>query len=150
VSGNPEAHTGHGVGPLWLAREVSGWRRMATTSADASWRAACTAQGEVAELRGSGSGEGTPDVVAVPGPTVSDGRDREDGLMANDFGATPEEEPYSMYEALIDPRDEAELLDQEAEGQSVCDVWRDRQRELRELLPELGLGHQVAEREAER
>ena len=63
---------------------------------------------------------------------------------------TSEDDAHAMYEALTDPRDEAELLDQEAEGQPVGDVWRQRQRELHELVAGMGLSDQVAEREAER
>ncbi len=62
---------------------------------------------------------------------------------------TPEEDAYAMYEALTDPRDEAELLAQEAEGQPVGDVWKARRGELEQLGPQLGLGDQVAELEAE-
>jgi hypothetical protein len=49
------------------------------------------------------------------------------------------EEAYADYEALTDHRDEAELLAQEAEGQDVCDQFRQRARELREVSGELGL-----------
>ncbi len=64
---------------------------------------------------------------------------------------TPEAEAYAMYEALIDPRDEAELLAQEAEGQPVRDQWEDRRRELDELRPLLTGGRRpAAEPEAER
>jgi hypothetical protein len=63
---------------------------------------------------------------------------------------SPEEDAYAMYEALTDPRDEAELLAQEAEGQPVGDVWKARRRELEELCPQLGLGDLVAEQEVER
>ena len=65
-------------------------------------------------------------------------------------GQTPEEDAYAMYEALTDPRDEAELLDQEAEGQPVGDVWAARSQELAQLHAELGLGDLVVEQEAER
>ncbi len=64
---------------------------------------------------------------------------------------TPESEAYAMYEALIDARDEAELLAQEAKGQPVRDQWEDRGRELDEPRPLLTGGRpQGAEREAER
>jgi hypothetical protein len=65
-------------------------------------------------------------------------------------GQTPEDDAYSMYEALTDPRDEAELLAQEAEGQPVIEVWAARSQELAQLRAELGLGDQVVEQEAER
>ena len=63
---------------------------------------------------------------------------------------TPEEDAYTMYEALIDPRDEAELLAQEAEGQPVQDQWQDRRRELDELRPVLTGSRPAAEMEADR
>ena len=65
-------------------------------------------------------------------------------------GRTPEEDAYAMYEALTDPRDEAELLAQEVEGQPVGDVWEARREELTQLRAELGLGDLVVEQEAER
>jgi hypothetical protein len=129
-----------------LVRQASGWRRMAATTHDESWRTACKAQAEEAEhfadeIGGFRSGA---TIVAV-------GQDPEDAVMTDEGDkATTEADAYSMYAALTDPRDEAALLDQETEGQPVGDVWRARQQELRELLAEMGLGDQVAEREAER
>ena len=57
---------------------------------------------------------------------------------------------YAVYEASTDPTTEAELIDQEAEGQPVGDMWRERQHELRGRRAEMGLGDQVAELEVER
>ena len=143
------------VDALWAGRralvsEASGWRRMATTTDDVAWRTACRAQAEEAEHFADEIGGLTPG--ATIGAAAGRGsQDLEGDVMADEGDVvTRDDHAYEMYEALNDPRDEAELLDQEAEGQPVGDVWRERQQELRELLAEMGLGDQVAEREAER
>jgi len=134
-----------------LEREAGGWRRMARTTSDPAWRAACTAQAEEAERRADEIARLMPRRGAEAGPEGHGGDEREAGEMTDECHEhTTEDDAYVMYEALIDPLDEAELLDQEAEGQPVGDVWRQRQEELRELLAEMGLGDQVAQREAER
>jgi len=134
-----------------LEREAGGWRRMARTTSDPAWRAACTAQAEEAERQADEIARLMPRRGAEAGPEGHGGDEREAGEMTDEYHEhTTDDDAYVMYEALIDPLDEAELLDQEAEGQPVGDVWRQRQEELRELLAEMGVGDQVAQREAER
>jgi hypothetical protein len=133
-----------------LEQEAGGWRRMQRSAADEAWRSACATRAKEAErcsdeIHGLGF-QAAPFAVLIGGH-----RDHEAGQMAEEGDvANTEDDAYATFEALIDPRDEAELLDQEAEGQSVGDVWHERQRELREVLAEMGFGDQVAEREAER
>jgi hypothetical protein len=144
------------VDALWAGRralnqEASGWRRMAATATDEAWRTACKAQAQEAEhfadeLSVLRPGEPVFNVLTGRGH-----HDPEDAAMTDQGDVfTPEDDAYAMYQALTDPRDEAELIDHEAGGQPVADVWRERQEELRELLAEMDLGDHIAEREAER
>jgi hypothetical protein len=144
------------IAALWAARsalnqDASGWRRMAATATGEAWRTACKAQAERAEHFADEIGDLRPGAAAL-GAVIGRGYQDSEGAAMTDEGdvVTPEDDAYAMYEALTDPGDEAELLDQEAEGQPIGDVWRERQQELRELLTEMELGDQVAEQEAER
>jgi hypothetical protein len=143
------------VDALWagrraLEREAGGWRRMQRAAADEVWRSACATRAEEAERYA----DEIRDLASQPVPHIllSGSHHQQEASQMTGEGdvVSPEDDAYATYEALNDPRDEAELLDQEAEGQSVGDVWHQRQRELREVLAEMGFGDEVAEREAER
>jgi hypothetical protein len=138
------------AGRAALLREAGAWRRMAATAHDEAWRSACRVRAEDAEHFADEIGELRPG--AAIGATVGRSDPNPEGEVMSDEGdvVSRDDPTYEMYEALTDPRDEAELLDQEAEGQPVMHVWAARSQELAQLRAELGLGDLVVEQEPER